>query len=44
MEKLTEYLKSNSIYFAYIADGLTDTEISALSSAAYTFRQSIGYY
>ena len=35
---------NNSLYFAYIADGLTDAEILALSNAAYTFRQSIGYY
>jgi hypothetical protein len=35
---------NNPIYFAYIADGLTDTEISALSSAAYTYRRSIGHY
>jgi hypothetical protein len=35
---------NSAIYFAYIADGLTDTEISALSSVAYTFRQSIGHY
>jgi hypothetical protein len=35
---------NQSIYFAYIADGLTDAEILALSNAAYTFRQSIGHY
>jgi hypothetical protein len=35
---------NNSLYFAYIADGLTDAEILALSNAAYTFRQSIGHY
>lgn len=32
------------LYFAYIGDGLTDSEILALSNAAYSFRQSIGYY
>ncbi len=35
---------NNSLYFAYIADGLTDAEILALSNAALVFRQSIGYY
>ena len=35
---------NNSLYFAYIADGLTDAEILTLSNAAYTFRQSIGHY
>lgn len=35
---------NQSIYFAYIADGLTDAEILALSNAVLAFRQSIGYY
>ena len=32
------------LYFAYIGDGLTDSEIAAMSNAAYNFRVSIGYY
>jgi len=35
---------NNALYFAYIGDGLTDSEITALSNAAYAFRRAIGYY
>jgi hypothetical protein len=35
---------NTTLYFAYISQGLTDTEVSALHSAVQTFRVSLGYY